>query len=322
VINAPRSAFGIAADRALRTVAVRRPSPPGRADDGCSISRSSSTARGPPPAAPPPGPRCNGRRHLPRTAHAYRWGLSRRPVVHVCGDAATASLLTGAHRPDLALRWVQLLQRTAPDQVRTVPHGPERDIGLAKSSVIQRVHTLGRRGRVHVSEVFGDQTPNLLMAEVVEFDPQHTDFPTRSRLQYRASSNDRPRDHCNSSIDVARRRPANTVHCLPRRAAMSNCRRTPPSKKSGPDPGRRQHPDEAVVRRAGSIDRHAAGPSVMAARAGRCPVGASMACGRAARRGMRCQPPHSSTVCATGNHPLLVSLGHSLTVDQGVFAAC
>lgn len=62
-----------------------------------------------------------------------------------------------AHRFDLAMTGLKLLQRAAAEQLVMLPSGPERDVRPSQPVHVQRVHAFRRRTRCHLRQMFQDQ---------------------------------------------------------------------------------------------------------------------------------------------------------------------
>src|SRR6187401_3266869 len=76
----------------------------------------------------------------------------------------------GAHRLDLAVAGVELLEGTAPQELRALPRGPERDVGLTQRVEVERVHALGWRVQEHALAVLLHQAYHFGAAQIVDSD--------------------------------------------------------------------------------------------------------------------------------------------------------
>ena len=73
-----------------------------------------------------------------------------------------------AHRLDLSVLRIDLLQCTAAKQFAILPHAPERHIRAAQTFHRQSMHTLRRSNRPHIREMLLKQRNNLLPGQVVD----------------------------------------------------------------------------------------------------------------------------------------------------------
>ena len=74
--------------------------------------------------------------------------------------------MCGAHRLDLAVRCLHLLQRAAAHQRLAIPSGHEGDVGRFERDGMQGMHASGRRVLVHCLEVQLEQGADLRVGEV------------------------------------------------------------------------------------------------------------------------------------------------------------
>ena len=78
-----------------------------------------------------------------------------------------ASRPSGAHRLDLSVPRVQLLEGATPHELAVVPSGPEGDLRRPQLIEIERIDALRRRDPAHVLEVLAEQRRDSRAGEVV-----------------------------------------------------------------------------------------------------------------------------------------------------------
>ena len=73
-----------------------------------------------------------------------------------------------AHRLDLSMRGIQLLERAAAQQLGVLPGGPEGNLRTAQAREVEGVHAFRRGKQGHAAQVFLEQFRDLGTAQVIE----------------------------------------------------------------------------------------------------------------------------------------------------------
>jgi hypothetical protein len=87
-----------------------------------------------------------------------------------------------AHRLDFTMLAIELPERPAAMQYRTIPGSPEGNLGLAQMFNVKRVNALSGRKVVHVLQVFFQQCMNLGTREIIDLDTKPTTHRMAARI--------------------------------------------------------------------------------------------------------------------------------------------
>lgn len=75
-----------------------------------------------------------------------------------------------AHRLDLAMRRIQLLECAATQKPGSFARGPERDVGMLELAHVEGVDAIGWRVRMHVSQVLFQEFSHVGGARIIDCD--------------------------------------------------------------------------------------------------------------------------------------------------------